>query len=116
MADNRYIEVLYKMPNEKAKRIRIENTLEDMQKLVKGYLEILRYNDVFIVCNKERNEKKIEPNIVLENNMIFGSFFLVGDDSRNADFISLKEGQFRKYKREMSKNFVQESEMECELE
>ncbi len=116
MADNRYIEVLYKVPNKKAKRIRIENTLEDMQELVKGYLEILRYNDVFLIYNEERNRKKIEPNIVLENNIIFGSFFLVGDDSRNADFISLNERQFRKYKKEFSKKFELEQEMECELE
>ena len=116
MADNRYIEVLYKVPHKKPKRIQIENTLENMQELVKGYLEILRYNDVFLIYNEERNRKKIEPNIVLKNNIIFGSFFLVGDDSRNADFISLSERQFRKYKKELSKNFELEQEMECELE
>ena len=40
----------------------------------------------------------------------------MGDDSKNADFISLNERQFRKYKKELSKNFEVEQEMECELE
>lgn len=116
MEDNRYIEVLYKSPRKKPKRILIENTLEDMQKLVNGYIQIVRYKDALLVCNEERKMRNLEPNVMFKNDIICGSFFLVGDDYKNADFISLSEKQIKKYKKELSADIQIDYEMECEFD
>lgn len=116
MENDRYIYVLYKQPNKKPKRIQIENKLEDMQKLVDGYIEIVRYKDVFLVCNEEAKLRGLEPNVTFGSEVICGSFFLIGDDKVNADFISLTEKQIKKYKKEIAYNIHIDYELEDEME
>ena len=116
MIHNRYIDVLYKQPNKKPKKVRIENNLEDMRKLVGGDIKILNYSDVLLVCNNKGKIKGLEPNVLLKNNMIYGSFFIVGDDKEKADFISLTEKQFTKFKNELLRGNLNNKEMEDDLE
>ncbi|MBO5141749.1 MAG: DUF3846 domain-containing protein [Clostridia bacterium] len=117
MEKNRYIELLYKNPNKRPRRKYIQNTLQDMQNLVKGYIEVIRYKDILLICNKENQIKKKEPNVILNNNItIYGSFFITGDDYENADFISLTPKQIRRFRNEFSSEKKRENEMEEELE
>ena len=109
---NRNIEILYKEPNKNPVKRKIPNTLEEMQKIVGGYIEVVGYKDALLICNEEGKLMGLEPNISLGNDIICGSFFIAGDDCENADFISLTESQFEKFMKE----FSNELQCECELE
>jgi len=100
MEENRYIEVLFKKPNRQPKKVTIENSLEAMQRLVGGNIEVKQIDDVLLVINKN---KGLEPNVVLGNDTICGSFFIAGDDYENADFVSLTKKQYRKFANMFSK-------------
>ena len=63
--------------NKKPKKVRIENNLEDMRKLVNGDIKIINYGDALLVCNNKGKIKGLEPNVLLKNNMIYGSFLLL---------------------------------------
>ena len=120
MEPNRYINVLFKAPNKNPKIVRIENALDDMQELIHGPLDIMFYKGAFLVCNKYRGTQNLEPNLSLENKMILGSFFIVGDDEKTADFISLSRKQIRKFTKgiliSMDRQKEILDELECELE
>lgn len=120
MECNRYIIILLKEPKKKPKIVTIENTLENMQYLVNGPIEILYYKGAFIICNEEGKLKNLEPNLFLEKDMILGSFFIVGDDYDNADFISLTNKQIKEFKKEildeMQREVKIENDWECEIE
>lgn len=112
MEYNRYVEVLYKEPYKNPKRIKIINTLEEMQRVVGGCIDVIRYDDAFIICNKFGKKENLEPNVLLKNNTIYGSFFIIGDDYKRADFISLTEEQISRYINELE----YESQIEYEME
>ena len=89
-------------PFKKARAAEIEGTLTDFQKIVRGYIEIVRpFNDnVCLVCNDEGKLLGLPFNRPLEHNgraydLICGTFFLVG--SKGPDFISLTDEQVKKY-------------------
>ena len=116
MEENRYIDVLFKKPNRNPKKVTIENTLEAMQKLVGGRIEILQTDDVLLVCNEEGKINNLEPNVVFRNDIIWGSFFIAGDDYENADFISISKKQYRKFARQFAKKIQNEKlneDLEC---
>jgi len=120
MECNRYIKILLKEPKKKPRIITIENTLENMQELVNGTIEVIYHKGAFIICNEEGKIRNLEPNLFLEKDMILGSFFIVGDDYENADFISLSNKQIKKFKREILEEMQRENETEndweCEME
>ncbi len=111
---DRYIEVLYKKPNRNPKRITIENSLGAMQKLLGGNIQVVMMNNELVVYNEEKNLKRLEPNVVLGRNTIYGSFFIAGDDYENADFMTLSKTQYRKYKNIILQEIQKNEEMECE--
>ena len=116
MECNRYIRILLKEPKKKPKIVTIENTLENMQELVNGPIEVIYHKGAFIICNEEGKIKNLEPNLFLEKDMILGSFFMVGDDYENADFISLNNKQIKDFKKEILEEMQREIEMEDDLE
>ena len=88
-----------------------------MQSLVKGCIEVIRYKDVLLIYNKEKQKEKKEPNVILRDNItIYGSFFITGDDYENADFISLTEKQFKRFRNEFKVEQIKDKEMEEEPE
>ena len=104
-APNR-IEVLYIEPGKYPRTITINDTLEEMQHLVGGYIE--EYSpfddDVSIVCNDEGKIHGLPLNRAIydrESNqlldIIAGSFFLVGTPMDADSFQSLTQEQQMKY-------------------
>lgn len=115
MEENRYIQVLFKKPNRNPKKVTIENSLEAMQRLVDGSIEVEQIDDILLVSNKDKNLKKVEPNVELKNNTIYGSFFIAGNDYENADFISLSKRLYRIFSNKFAKQKQNiRQEMECE--
>ena len=100
---SKMIKVVLVEPNEKAKVTEIENTLENLQKIVGGYIEcIYPFEDnVGLICNEEGKLIGLEPNRVMRDDdgnavdIIFGTFIITGltDD----DFGSLTDEQAEYY-------------------
>lgn len=67
----------------------IENTLEGMQTIVDGYIEVVHpWNEpIVVVCNEEGLLKKLSFNRCLNGHPIFGTFFLCS--TAHEDFTDL---------------------------
>ena len=100
---SKMITVVLAEPGKKAKVTDIENTLENLQKIVGGYIEcIYPFEDnVGLICNEEGKLIGLEPNRVMRDDdgnavdIIFGTFIITGltDD----DFGSLTDEQAEYY-------------------
>lgn len=96
-------------PYELPKEIKIDNTLEEKQKLVGGYIECTYLpNDpsVVIICNEEGKINGMKLNRYIGHDIIAGPFLIVGDDYENGDFKSLTDEQILKYKMKFDKNSI----------
>lgn len=97
------IKVVLVEPNKKATITEIENTLENLQNIVGGYIEcIYPFEDnVGIIANEEGKLIGLEPNRVLRDDngnavdIIFGTFIITG--LTEDDFGSLTDEQAEYY-------------------
>ncbi|MBR1386193.1 MAG: DUF3846 domain-containing protein [Bacilli bacterium] len=99
----------YKLPKE----IEIENTLDNLQSLVDGYIECVYLqndNDIVLICNDEGKINNMPLNRDIGYDIIAGPFLIVGNDYENADFKSLTEEQILKYKIRFDKNSIKQTE------
>ena len=85
--------VIFKQPGREPEIIKIEKGLRAEQELVGGLIETVPFTDkTILVCNEEGKLMGLPPNIRYGNNdVIAGSFFIIGDDEENCDFRSLTE-------------------------
>ena len=102
------LEVLFIEPGKYPKMITINDTLEEMQNLVGGYIE--EYSpfddDISIVCNDEGKIHELPLNRAVYNektselmDIVAGSFFIVGTPPGAESFQSLTQEQQMKYSR-----------------
>lgn len=99
----------YELPEE----IEIDNTLEDKQEIVGGYIEcayLPNDDSVVLICNEEGKINGMKLNRDIGHDIIAGPFLIVGDDYENGDFKSLTEEQILKYKMRFDKNSIIETE------
>lgn len=92
------IKVMIKEPYEAPYEAEIENTLEEFQRIVDGYIETIPcpfVPNVDIVCNEEGKIKELVPNLLFMNgisgDVICGTVIAVGVDGE--EFVSLTEKQ-----------------------
>lgn len=93
--------------------IEINNTLEDKQKIVGGYIEcayLSNDEEVVIICNEEGKINGLQLNRDIGHDIIAGPFLIVGDDYENGDFKSLTDEQIMKYKIKFGKNSILQTE------
>jgi hypothetical protein len=70
----------------------IENELEPMQKIVGGYIEVLRVgDDILLICNEEGLLQQLPPNFRTQYGMIVGNVIFVGE--KGTEFASLTSKQ-----------------------
>lgn len=108
----RNIDVLYIEPNKLPVKKTIKNTLEEKQKLVGGYIEYTYLEDcedIAIVCNEEGKINGMSPNRDIGHDIVFGSFFIVGDDPELGEDRSLTEEQIKKYSNYFGKNSIEKT-------
>lgn len=106
------IKILYVEPNKIPTEMTIKNTLEEKQKLVKGYIEytyLENCNDVVLICNEEGKINKMDPNRDIGNDIIFGPFLIGGDDPELGEDRSLTENQIKKYKNIFDEKSIEET-------
>ena len=90
MKKEKKIRVLIFEPNKAAREAIIANELKVLQKLVGGYIELVRVTgDVLLICNEEFLLFDFEPNRSINGQVIHGTFVLVTDD--NEEFGSLSD-------------------------
>ena len=107
------IKGLLVIPNELPKEIEFENTLEDKQHLVGGYIECVypeKNDGVVFICNEEGKINGMKYNRDIGYDIIYGPFLILGDDYDNGDFKSLTEDQILKYKMRFDRNSIIETE------
>lgn len=96
------IKVLFKSPHSKnITELEIENTLEEMQKLVCGYIEVVPtdiFDKVFMVVNEEGKIYDLEPNFRYYTDTIVGNVIFVSVDNRG-NFKSLSKNQIEAIKK-----------------
>lgn len=94
------IRVLLVEPGTEPKLVSVEHTLENLQKLVGGYIQaIYPWDDpVAVVCDDEGKLKGSFPNRMIEDyDLICGSFFICG--LGREDFESISDELAEKYER-----------------
>lgn len=97
-----------KLPFEKE----ISNKLEEYQKVVGGYIECVTLNNsdsVILVCNEEGKVDGLPLNRDIGYDIIAGTFFVVGDDYENGEFVSLTDDQIKKYKEKFDEKSIRET-------
>ena len=90
------ITILKVEPGKIPEAVTIPNTLDAMQKMVGGYIEVIPLNDVCLVCNEDGKLMGLEGNRRLGNDIIAGTFFLAGD-TRSGDLCSLTQVQLQRF-------------------
>lgn len=68
----------------------IENTLEAFQRIVGGYIEVVRFKDCLIVCNEEGKLQGLPVNFRLGYDVIVGDVVFTQSDN-TGDFTDLSE-------------------------
>lgn len=76
------IKVLIKRPDEEVGHITyISNTLENLQRTVGGYIQVVPLTeDALMICNEEGKLLGLEPNFTFQREMIVGTVIIAGDD------------------------------------
>lgn len=84
------IHVIVKVPGRPAEPREIPNTLEELQGIVGGYIETVRFaSDCVIICNEEGKLLGLEPNIFLMGEQFVGPIIIAGTKGENFDDIPM---------------------------
>ena len=104
------IRVLIVKPNQEPKQMKIEHTLDKLQNIVGGLIEYVDLDyQTDLICNEEGKLLGMEWNRRLGDDIIVGTFLVVGQ--HNGETISLSKKQIRKYKKRfiLENNQVEEN-------
>ena len=81
---------------------KITNTLTSMRMKVQGNIGIICFDDdLMLIYNEDIKSKKLKPNISFRNMIIMGNCFVLGNDIKNGDFISIPETKINKIIQEL---------------
>lgn len=87
------ITVVEKKAGSKPEAKKIENSLEKMQEMVGGYIEIVHaFSNVYLVCNEEGKNIGLEPNFAFNADVIVGNVLFAAVNNEG-DFESLTTQQ-----------------------
>lgn len=92
------ITVLKVEPGKPPEVVSMANTLQAMQEMVGGYIEIVPLGDACLVCNDEGKLMGMEGNRRLGCDIIAGPFFIAGDPG-DGNLCSLTMEQRERYAR-----------------
>lgn len=76
------IECIVKRPDEPyGHKTAVSDSLENLQNIVGGYIECVYLGeDLVIVCNEEGKLQGLEPNVLVNGDMLVGTIIVVGND------------------------------------
>lgn len=100
------VRVIYKKSNRQPEVRIIKNILNLKKVIVKYNLNIIPYQDVFIICNNQILSRNTYPNIVLTFSSIWGDLILVKIDRKKREFKGLSQEEIIWYTQDLiNKNF-----------
>lgn len=97
------LRVLFKEPGKNPEIKIIPNTLKAKQELVRGYIEVVPYEDMLIICNEEGKIENLKPNVVFDYDYIAGPLIVAGDDYEHGNFRSLTNEELFRAKEDLIK-------------
>lgn len=109
----RLLKVLVVEPNEMPYEKEIPNRLKDKQEIVGGLIEYTyldNVDDVCLIINEEGKLLYMEPNRLIDNDPIAGTFIVVGETESDGEDRSLTSEQIDKYKKMFGKRSINEME------
>ena len=93
----KYIRVLIKEPGKAAEVRTIENSLEELQKIVGGYIEtVTMFSDIVIICNEEGRIQNLPYNCEILGEGFVGTIILAGVDGEDFADAPKKEEEWRR--------------------
>ena len=97
MEETSMIRVLKIEPGRPPEEVKMANTLEDLQEAVGGLIEVVTLDsDVCLICNDEGKLIGLPGNRRLRDDIISGTFVIVGDDG-DGGLCSLSDDAVRQY-------------------
>lgn len=96
------LRVLYKKPGQIAEVKIIQNIQKLKKAIIKHDLQIMKYGDLYLVCNSNKAMRNMEPNIALFFSHISGDLILLNIDKDNQEFKSLELDDITWYTSDLS--------------
>ena len=90
------ITVLRVEPGKVPEPVTMPNTLEAMQQMVGGYIEIVCLDDACLICNEEGKLIGLDGNRRVGDDIIAGTFFIAGDTG-DGNLCSLTQEQLKHF-------------------
>lgn len=100
MPKNMYISILVKEPNKNPKEKRIQNTLQDIEIILKGNFDLIEYDNESFIAYNYKSDSKCQ--IQIGKHILNGTIILIGNNEELGDFATLKKQQIKEFKREFS--------------
>lgn len=95
------IRVIIVEPSTEPYTVKIKNTLEEKQTIVGGLIEFYELeHNVDLIYNEESKILNLDFNRIIKNDVVCGTFIIVGQ--KNGYSISLNRKQIQKYKKELA--------------
>lgn len=88
------IKVMIKEPYKAPYEAEIENTLEEFQRIVGGYIEtvpLFEHSRYTLICNEEGKIKGLKPNVFWGEDVKCGTVIAVGSSGSSESFCDLPE-------------------------
>ena len=109
---SRKIKGLFVDENKLPEVVEIPNNLKSLQELVGGYIEYCympNHEDVVLICNEEGKINGMGPNRDIGHDIIFGPFFIVGDNPDIGENLSLTEEQISKWSKAFDSSSIEKT-------
>lgn len=89
------IKVIVKAPRRSAEPRIIPNTLEELQGIVGGHIEVVRFaSDCVIICNEEGKLRGMDHNMFLMGENFVGPIIIAGTSGEDFDDIPMGYDEF----------------------
>jgi len=90
------IKILVVEPNKEPYPLKIECTLENLQNIVGGQIEVVALEEnIDLICNDKGKLLNLEMNRAIKNDIICGTFIISGQ--YKGEIVSLNDKQIEKY-------------------
>lgn len=89
------IKVIVKETGKPCEVKEIENTLEELQRIVGGYIETVPFlYDALLIVNEEGKIQRLKPNFSFNGDMIVGSAIIVGQAGEEFDSLTVTQSNY----------------------
>ena len=93
------IRVIVKRPGVPGEVTWVDNELKPLQEIVEGYIEVIKYQDLLIICNEEGKIQNLPENIIFGNDIICGTVIICGADMDEFVSFPWRMNKWRLYER-----------------